>query len=132
MGKHDLSDRNTDARLAALEQRIAHWRLTRTKHSPMPKPLWDEAVALAQLLGIAPVARRLGLGYASLQQRLPSPPLPKPTFVELQPALPPPATSSGVVVEVIEPDGARLTLRLPPGAPLDLASVLRAFAGRRS
>src|SRR3989304_5638086 len=50
--------------------RINRWRATRTKRSPMPAPLWNAAVRLAETHGIYPIARRLPVNYESLKGRV--------------------------------------------------------------
>jgi hypothetical protein len=126
-----------DARLKRLATAIAEWRRTRTKHGPMPEVLWQEAAVLARSLGVCPVSRALGVGYESLQQRVPRPPS-RPNavapsqvrFVELSGAQVTGAAAAGAVIEVDTADGARLTIRLAPGAGLDVAAVVGAFRGR--
>ena len=56
--------------VASLRRRIERWRQTRLKRSPMPEDLWLEAARLAQDQGISPIARQLGVGYASLKDRV--------------------------------------------------------------
>ncbi len=123
-------------RLEQLRERIERWRRTRTKHGPMPEPLWSEAVALARWLGVCPVSRALGVGYESLQQRLRQADTQRPApaaaervrFVELsgaQVASP----VAGSVVELQSAGGARLTIRLSPGSVLDVAALVAAFRG---
>lgn len=111
----------------------------------MPSELWEEATALARSLGVSPVCRALGLGYASLQQRVRGSSEPRSLavpqsmggFIELSRT--PLVGASlqgeeawGVVVEVVAGDGARLTLRLPAGSALDVAGLVTAFRGSRT
>jgi len=53
--------------VASLRERIEYWRKTRTRRCPMPMDLWDGAAALAQVHGVHPIARMLGLSYGSLK-----------------------------------------------------------------
>ncbi|MBI4881737.1 MAG: hypothetical protein HY812_19065 [Planctomycetes bacterium] len=59
--------------MARLGARIERWRATRQKRWPMPAPLWERAVALAQRHGVGPIARGLRLDYYSLKRRLGGP-----------------------------------------------------------
>ncbi len=54
----------------SVRARIERWRATRTKRSPMPEPLWDAAVELAQAEGIYPIARALAVNYQTLKCRV--------------------------------------------------------------
>ena len=125
--------------IAEVRERIDRWRATRTKRSPMPAPLWDAAVRLAQTHGIYPIARRLPVNYASLKSRVggarggSEPKAAKPAaprFVELRPTPLPLATSpllTGPSVELVDARGEKLTLRLGPGERLDVVGLARAF-----
>jgi hypothetical protein len=120
--------------LEQVRQRIEHWRHTRRKQGPMPEELWDEAAALARALGVSRVARALKLGYESLQEHVRGPGeaielAASARFVELSGVQLAGASAVGPVVEVVSGDGARLTVRLPPGALLDVGAILRAFGG---
>jgi hypothetical protein len=113
----------------------------RTKRSPMPEPLWREAVELAREHGVYAAAQGLRVSYESLRARAEAagvarravrkaaPPLA--TFVEVRPA---PAVAEGhmgPVVEVMGPDGQKLTVRLH-GGELDLAALVQAcWSGRQ-
>ncbi len=56
--------------LSHLVQQFAQWRQSRTTpRSRLPKPLWAQAVALAQVLPLARVAKQLGLGPQALRRR---------------------------------------------------------------
>ena len=132
--------RPADARVEPLRQKIEHWRQMRAKRSPMPEPLWQAAVGLAQQHGVYAAAQALRLSYGSLRKRAEAagvardrrasfqPPV---TFVELPPALMATAAGhSGPVVEVVGPSGQRLTVRLR-GGDLDVAELIRAcWSGR--
>jgi hypothetical protein len=127
-----------DARLKRLATAIAEWRRTRTKHGPMPEVLWREAAVLARSFGVCPVSRALGIGYESLQQRVPRSP-PRPTavapsqvrFVELSGAqVTGGASEGGAVIEVGTADGARLVIRLAPDTRLDVTALVGAFRVR--
>jgi hypothetical protein len=136
------NDKHSAERLQQLHQRIEQWRLTRRQLGPMPDELWEAAASLAQDLGVSQVARALGLGYASLQQRVRSSsesqsaakPVSGCGFVELHSAQPlgAPTVGShpgGVVVEVAGGEGTRLIIRLPASSTLDVVGLIAAFRG---
>lgn len=139
------NDTHPAERLQQLHKRIEQWRLTRSQHGPMPGELWDEAASLARSQGVSPVARALGLGYASLQQRVrggsevrsAAASASASGFIELHSTQllgAPTAGSSqgGAVIEVAAGDGARLTLRLPANSTLDVPGLIAAFRGSRA
>lgn len=124
---------------------IEAWRKTRLKRSPMPAELWEAAVSFSRTHGVSPIARALGVGYKSLKMKTdsgngvlaPVPGVPEGResppggFVELR------ATdifgtspSPGPVVELIEGDGAQLTIHLIGDGGLDVPGLVRAFRGR--
>jgi len=122
--------------VASLRRRIARWRQTRLKRSPMPEELWLEAARLAQDQGISPIARQLGVGYASLKGRVEQAPQPAEDapshggeFVELSAEQFLVQASKAVVVELADEDGRRLTVRLDDGGQLDVVGLLQAFCG---
>jgi len=129
------------ARLRRARARIERWRRTRKRRSPMPEPLWEAAVALAETEGVSRTARALSLSYPSLRARVAgaapvgrrSPAGPR-GFVELSPpglgAFP---GGSGPVLEVVDRSGARLTIRLPaqPGVDVERLAVRLLARGRR-
>ena len=132
------------ADIAEVCVRVDRWRATRTKRSPMPAPLWDAAMRLAQRHGIYPIARRLRVNYGSLKGRVgggasaserSTAPRSAAPFVELRPptlrsgASPPPP---GPSVELVDARGATLTIRLGIGERLDVAGLARAFWTRRA
>jgi hypothetical protein len=112
----------------------------------MPEPLWTEAVALAQEHGLHWMSEALRVSYRSLKERVaqaPPPPRSKrssegtaderlepvaPAFVELcSPAGLVPTVSGGAEVELVRPDGTKLTVRLAASSELDVAAVMSAF-----
>ena len=120
--------------------RIEQWRRTRAKRSPMPEPLWDAAVELAQAEGIYPIARALALNYQTLKcrvamaskgnSRTPA------GFVELTPMPANPPLASGsvsrgeTVLELSSGGGATLTIRLPSEREFDVERLAEAFLRR--
>ena len=119
----------------SVRARIERWRVTRTKRSPMPEPLWDAAVELAQAEGIYPIARALAVNYQSLKCRVamasngnsgtPA------GFVELTPMPANGSVSRGeLVLELSSGDGATLTIRLPSEREFDVERLAEAFLRR--
>ena len=119
----------------SVRARIERWRATRTKRSPMPEPLWDAAVELAQAEGIYPIARALAVNYQTLKcrvamasngnSRTPA------GFVELTPIPASGSVSRGeLVLELSSGDGATLTIRLPSEREFDVERLAEAFLRR--
>ena len=119
----------------SVRARIERWRATRTKRSPMPEPLWDAAVELAQAEGTYPIARALAVNYQTLKcrvamasngnSRTPA------GFVELTPMPANGSVSRGeLVLELSSGDGATLTIRLPSERELDVERLAEAFLRR--
>jgi len=119
----------------SVRARIERWRATRTKRSPMPEPLWDAAVELAQAEGIYPIARALAVNYQTLKcrvamasngdSRTPA------GFVELTPMPANGSVSRGeLVLELSRGDGAMLTIRLPSEHEFDVERLAEAFLRR--
>ena len=134
--------RPSGGRIESLRQQIEHWRQTRTKRSPMPEPLWRGAVELARERGVYGASQALQLSYDSLRTRAEAQRVPgrrasgggdcaQPRFIELAVGSASVATvASGPVVEVMGPQGQRLTVRLQ-GCELDVAALIReCWAGR--
>jgi len=107
----------------------------------MPEDLWRAAGEWASKVGINPVCKALGLSYSDLKKRAQpkqalqvfqrSGPLP-PTFAELDGAFFAGGVSqAGPTVEVTNPDGGRLVMRLAPGGTVDAIGLLESFLGRR-
>jgi hypothetical protein len=128
------------ARVREVRDQIALWRRTRAKRSPMPADLWREAVALARDGGTYPIARAVRVDYESLARRVAEAgardrggAVPAAAFVELTGAqLLGSCTPPGSVVEMVDADGVRLTIRLAGGAPLDVAEVVHGFRRPRA
>ena len=132
------------ADIAEVRGRIARWRATRTKRSPMPAPLWEAAARLAERHGIYPIARGLRVNYDSLKCRAlagASAREPKAAtraaspFIEVGPVTLPPVGSppaTGPAVELVDARGAKLTMHLGNGDRLDIVGLARAFWARRA
>ena len=120
-----------DHQLDQLAGQFEHWRQTRAHPSErMPQSLWEQAVALAQVLPHTRVAQHLRLSSNDLKKHMAaqseSTPATPAGFVEVPPAptrSQPPSTTE---IELERPDGARLRL-VCAETPLPLAAVVRAF-----
>lgn len=110
----DNSKVNLPGPLSDLGHRIDVWRRTRPKLAPMPSNLWKDAARLAQLHGINPVAKTLRLNYHALKRHLQAArglrATAPPAFVEV--SLSPPVPTSGCLVELERPDGAKMKVRV--------------------
>ena len=127
-------------RVKQVRGRIEQWRRTRAKRSPMPEPLWEAAVRLAQADGVYPIARALQVNYQTLKcrvavasnggSRTPA------GFVELTPMPANPAHASGsvpggeTVLELSSGGGAALPIRLPSERELDVERLAGVFLRR--
>ena len=117
--------------ITELSSQIEEWRRTRTKVHPMPRELWDAAVAVARELGIYATSKQLGVNYNSLRFRCGSSCPSQGTtqnevpisFVELKPTMP--VGPTGSEVELSDSGGRKLTVRLGQGAGVDLAGLAR-------
>lgn len=122
-----------EPRVKEVRDGIALWRRTRERRTGMPAELWAKAVALARTRGTYRIARALRVDYPSLARRLaeaggePPGPAGRGGFVELRGA---DLLGGTTVVEVSDVDGARLTIRLGAGTPLDATALLGAFRRR--
>jgi hypothetical protein len=115
----------------------------------MPEELWKESSGFAQRLGVCRVSRALRVNYAGLKRRVLASGLPlvdgrrrertptvvRPNFIELSglPALgtlSEAAAGSDAVVEVVAPDGTRLTIRVKGATNPNVAAWVSAFRGR--
>ena len=120
-------------RLNQLRRRIERWRWTRSKRGSMPPELWVAATSLARELGAYRVARDLGVGYASLRDRLSAgsedSPQREKAFVELDGAAlfaAAPASVRGEV-ELSDASGTKMVIRLAADQTVDVAALLTAF-----
>jgi hypothetical protein len=127
--------KTAESRLQQLSARVGDWRATRQKISPMPAELWTEATALAHELDVNTVRRATGIDYGALRRRVDArrkgpPPEAgdRKRFVELDGAAV--FGSAGPVVELTDPTGIRLTVRLVTGSAVDLSRLVEAFRGR--
>jgi len=123
-------------RVGRVKKQVERWRWKkRRRGAPMPARLWNEASLLARELGVHRIKCALGLNYESLKKRTGgvgtrgSTPAKAPGFVELSGGqlL---GSARGVVVEVCDADGGRLTVQLGTRSELDVAGLVEAFRRR--
>jgi hypothetical protein len=126
-----LSPAQAEEQLPHVTQQFAQWRQSRTTpRGRIPKALWAQAVALAQVLPCARVAKQLGLTPQALKRRReeagavpgPIPRSPSPNFVEVAAAWRTPTTE----VEIQRPDGMRLRIMYSEAVPT-LLPLLQTF-----
>lgn len=133
--------RQQAAELARLCASIERWRQTRTKLWPMPPELWERASALAAQVGPSAVAAATGLNASRVRAQMHARPTGDarhtarpPRFIELSGAQVLAAAAAperdGVVVELVDGRGGKLTVRLASSAHCDVAQWVEAF--RRS
>jgi hypothetical protein len=131
----DTARRPDHARpLEDLRRRLIQWRSARTQRGPIPEVLWREAARLARVHGVGRIAKVLGLGFEGLKRRTeggkpPARAARGPSFVEIDPSSMP--LVPGLSVEVERPDGTKMTIRHCGADPVDLASLVESFAGKR-
>lgn len=116
------------AELTELRHRLEKWRGGRDRGRRIPEELWREAERFARRHGLHVVSRTLRLDYYSLKRRVGTAlqakvPPSTPAFVEVAfgQLLPP----QGCSVEIVRPDGARLSIRAT--SDIDLSSLTTAF-----
>jgi hypothetical protein len=101
-----------------LRGRLAEWRSSHPRRSPLPEEFWTAAVEVARQHGVYRTARALPIDYAHLRKRLNGATRPetvsRPQFLELFPA---PAPIRGCV-EI---------LRVPLSSAVDWSQLLRAW-----
>lgn len=135
---YSMTSAQAEQQLTDLADRFAHWRQQRTyRFAPIPRPLWEQAIALTALLPLTVVAKRLGLRGSDLQKRCavrPEGSCAEPTpategFVEVPAASAWPRPAPPTEIELHRADGARLWMRSHE-APLPLIALVRTFLER--
>lgn len=111
-------------------ERLGVWRTTRPKGQRIPQELWKAAGGLARVHGVSPISSALGLHYYDLRQHAfpeKGTPIPsQPAFVELtRPAMA--ATPESWTLELHQPSGSKLTLRLPHATAKELLPLVQTF-----
>lgn len=125
---------HTRGDLTQLEKELMRWRRVRKLPCAIPEELWGRAARLASKLGVAAVARTLGLNPTHLKRRvLASEPAGNSlaTFVEFFPptaAVTPADCIAECALEVDSAHGSRLRVVLKDIAPSSLALILRDFS----
>ena len=125
---------HADHQLDQLAAQFEHWRQHRAHpRERIPKPLWDQAVALTETLAPSRVATHLRLGLADLKKQIalrqqePAQNAVPFGFVELPPAPVLPASRQGFALDLQRADGARLRLDIPNSAALAVAAIVQRF-----
>ena len=113
----------------SLQRRLRAWRTQRRPGMAIPDELWMEAVSLANEYGIKEIAQGLPLDRGALKRHIRLYAEEEaPTFIELRPPQAPSSAEAPVaIVEVTRRDGARMVMRLPGFASLDVASLTASF-----
>jgi len=124
--------RDLPAQLERTRQRFERWRRTRQGHSRIPESLWASAVKAARKHGLNRTVRALCLDYNSLKQRMeafgpPSDQGSRATFVEMAPLAS--GSSRECILELEDPDGAKMRIHLKGVEAPDLAALSRSFWG---
>jgi hypothetical protein len=132
--------------LEQLRGQVEGWRRSPSKSKAMPPELWDAVVKAATQHGPHRVATTLGVNAQRLRQQmvarqatqsggamLPTAPVLAPTvqFIDVGTVaeIGPGAAVDPMVVELVAPDGARLTIRTRDAGASVLA-MINAFRGR--
>jgi len=137
MGLSIEAKESFEQKLAELRQEINSWRQSRICLGHVPVPIWEAAAELANIGGINPVARPLGLNYYRLKRRaLGNQPSAKPAnqptaepaskaveFVELQ--VSPVAQALECSIELVNPQGTTMRLRLVGAGAAELVSLVK-------
>ena len=116
--------------IAQLQRQLDQFRSTQPRRTKLPESLWQAAVELARQHGVYSVAHPLRLDYMGLKKRLAGAPsfrrkATKPAFVEL--ITPQSLTLEEYVIEFESSSGGKMRIQWKAAAPLDWASLLRAW-----
>jgi len=116
-------------------QQFAHWRVTRSKKSPIPEDLWETAAALAGQYSIHRIAKALNLNHSALRDRIVGreeekamEPARQPCFLELPTVQPSPVSESHIEME--NRHGEKMRLHFSGQFNLDLLTLSRDFWAR--
>ena len=133
-----MTSAQAEQQLTDLAELLAQWRQQRTyRFAPIPRPLWEQAIALTAVLPLGYVAKRLQLRGRDLHKRCAArdqspeaePTLPAVGFVEVPAASAWPLPIPTTEIELHRADGARLWIRSHE-SQLPLAAVVRTFLER--
>jgi hypothetical protein len=121
----------TDHQLDQLAGQFEHWRRTRSHPAErIPKRLWKQAAALAQVLPYSRVAQHVRVSPSDLKKHMATPrdskPATSPRFVEVPPTPAWPPATQAMDIELERSDGARLRVRCPASTS-SVAALVRAF-----
>ena len=133
-----ILQRTACPKLNDLARRLAAWRATRSPGQRIPRELWSAAAKLARTYTVSSVASALSLSYVDLRRRVLGPngeaqAAELPAFVQLtapQPLVPAPAPAPANL-ELIQPSGARLLVRLDCPTARQLLPWLQTFLRHR-
>lgn len=120
--------------LEKLRRRFEDWRQSGRKGRKIPDEMWHEAAELASEQGVNRVARRLGLDYNGLKQRMNGrlrkakllPHVRGPNFIEL--SVDTVARIPECVMEIQSRQG-KLTIRLTEAGATDVVMLAKALTG---
>ena len=121
--------------IEGVRRRLNAWRRSRSR-GRIPEALWREVVDLARTKGASSVAEALRLDEGRLERRLKASrrrtpqkrgPV-SPAFVEVEL---PSGPSNETIIELEEPAGAHLKIRMPRANPEHVATIARALLGCR-
>ena len=130
-----MTPAQAEQRLTDLADQFVHWRQQRTyRFAPIPRPLWEQAIALTAVLPLGYVAKCLRLRGSDLQKRCAtrdqSPgaesTLPAMGFVEVPAASAWPLPPLTTEIELYRADGARLRIAAQE-SHLPLTALVRTF-----
>ena len=141
-----MTPQETELQLAELRDAIEGWRRSHIPTLGMPKELWADAARLAKRLGLGVVVKALKIDHSKLRTLTEAVPAGKKlaraprsdlsrtssvAFVEF-----PTATAASFspvslscLLEVESPSKSRLRAQLDNATALDVAAILREFAG---
>lgn len=113
--------------------RLKEWRERRQPGQRIPESLWRAAARLAAVHGVSRMTAALKLSYYDLQRRVAgAAPVggkaARPQFIEVAASEP---TLQGGTVEVINPSGRRLVLRVVDCTSKDVLAVVEMFLRHR-
>jgi len=125
----DSAHSDFPAALCRAQRKIEHWRERRRPRARIPEELWRQAAELACAYGINRTARALRLDYYSLKKRLPAAAGSSQRAAEFVEILPGgmPAGRSECLIEIEDPGGAKMRIRLQGGDLPDVVALTRAF-----
>lgn len=114
--------------LEEAQRKFKKWRETRKRRRPIPKALWDDAVALSKEHSINTVSKALHLNYTALKNRIhgikpKKTPKKPPAFVELDFGV----STSECIVEMEKKDGAKMRMCFRGSTDFDPLTLSKAF-----